>query len=147
MNPDNLTDLILYKGDDWKPSLLNAREVLQDKFLSDKSLIRIAINSTQISHFNTIIKFLYQDSKERPVGITGIDYLVKAVNYSNYSFKDWIVVIDRFSQWIQKENRQTSFLKLLGYLQCCEESPETKDISKPFIDLVNEMLEQYGFVG
>jgi hypothetical protein len=36
---------------------------------------------------------------------------------------------------------------MLGYLQCCEDSPENKDINRKFIELVEEMLNEHGFVG
>jgi hypothetical protein len=36
---------------------------------------------------------------------------------------------------------------MLGYLQCCEESPENKNIKDIFVDLVKDMLEQHGFEG
>jgi hypothetical protein len=147
MTPNNLNELISLKGAEWETILLNAREVIPDKFLSDKSLIRLALNSDSTEEFSTLIKCLYQDLKERPVGIAGIDYFFKAVNYSNYSLKDWIKVVHHFNLWLLNEKRQSPFLKQLGYLQCCEESPENKDISQPLIKLVDEMLSQYGFVG
>lgn len=147
MTPSNLDELITSKGPKWKASIQNAREVLAEKFISDKSLIRLSLNSELPEEFNSIIKCLYQDSKERPAGIAGIDFFFKAVNYSTYSLKDWIKAIHHFNQWLQKENRQSPFLKQLGYLQCCEESPENKDISQSFIKLVDDMLNQYGFVG
>jgi hypothetical protein len=147
MNPNNLSELISTKGIDWESSISNAREVLQDKFLNDKSLIRLAMNSEFPHELNTIIKCLYQDSKERPAGIPGIDFFFKAVNYSSYSLKDWLKVVYFFDQWLSDKNRSSPFLKLIGYLQCCEESPENKDISQTFIHLVEDMLTQHGFIG
>lgn len=147
MTPDNLDELILSKGPDWNACIQNARDVLPDKFLSDKSLIRLSINSNTPEELSSIIKCLYQDFKERPVGIAGIDYFFKAVNYSVYSLSDWIKAIHFFNQWLHKENRHSPFLKQLGYLQCCEESPENKDVSQALVQLVNDMLIQHGFVG
>lgn len=147
MTPNTLDELITYKGSEWKDCIQNARDVLPEKLLSDKSLIRLSLNSDFTEEFNSIIKCLYQDSKERPAGIAGIDFFLKAVNYSTYSLKDWIKVIHHFNLWLQNNNRHSPFLKQLGYLQCCEESPENKDISQPFIKLVDDMLNQYGFVG
>jgi hypothetical protein len=147
MTPNNLTELIASKSSEWETYILNAREVMPEKFLSDKSLIRLVNNSDHTTALTSLIKCLYKDSKERPVGIAGIDYFFKAINESNYSSRDWINAIHYFNQWLEKENRQAPFLKLLGYLQCCEESPENKDISQPFIGLINNMLTEYGFIG
>ncbi len=147
MKPTNLQELLVLKGPDWEKYILHSREVLSDKLLSDAALIRLSINTDEPEELTTIIKCLYQDSKERPTGIAGIDYFFKVVNYSNYSLRKWLKVVHYFNKWLEKENRQSSFLKQLGYLQCCEESPENKDIDLPFLDLVEDMLTTHGFVG
>jgi hypothetical protein len=147
MTANTLLELITEKGTVWEICINNARDLLQEKFLSDKILIRLATNSDSPEEFSSIITSLYQDSKERPTGLTGADYFFKAVNYSIYPLKDWIKAVYYFNNWLLNEKRQASFLKQLGYLQCCEESPEHKDISFSFIQLLDDMLNQHGFIG
>ena len=150
MNPNNLNtidELITYKGPEWQASIINAREVMPEKLLNDQALINLAIHSRQTFELDLLIKCFFQDSKIRPVGIPAIDYLMKVVDASVYPLEDWIAVIYFFNQWLENENRSAPFLKQLGYLQCCEDSPEIKLIHIPLINLVTDMLSQHGFVG
>ena len=150
MSPNNINtieELITYKGPEWQANIINAREVMSDKLLNDQAFINLAFHSRQTCEFDLLIKCLFQDSRMRPIGIPAIDYLMKVVDASVYSLEDWIAVIYFLNQWLEKENRTAPFLKQLGYLQCCEDSPEIKIIHIPLINLVNDMLSTHGFVG
>jgi hypothetical protein len=147
MTHNQLKEIISTKDSTWSKSILNAREVLSDKFLTDKELGNLIAHCENIDELNMIIKCLYQDSKERPFGINGIDYFYKVVNTSRYTLSEWIKAVLFFNKWLEIEKRQAPFLKQLGYLQCCEESPENKTIHYPFLALIEEMLSEHGFVG
>lgn len=142
-----LEDVITEKGEEWRKTLEFARESVPEKFLSDRNLIRLTKGAATIPQTELMVKLLFQDSKERPVGVPGIELFFKVVDHSNYSLGSWLSAIVYFHEWLVKENRTTSFQKMLGYLQCCEESPENKDIEHKFLDLVHEMLSTHGFVG
>jgi len=142
-----IEDVILEKGEEWRSPLNYARTTLPDKYLSDKNLIRLTKGRCTIAHLELMVKILFQDSKERPVGITGIDQFFYVVDRSNFNLFDWLEGITFFSNWLEKNNRKTPFPKMLGYLQCCEDSPENKDITRNFIELIDEMLNQHGYVG
>ncbi len=142
-----LEDVISEKGEEWRAPLDHARQSLSEKFLSDRNLIRLTKGAATIPQTELMVKLLYQDSKERPVGVPGIDLFFRVVDHSNYSLSAWLVAITYFCEWLTRENRTTSFQKMLGYLQCCEESPENKDIDHKFLDLVDEMLKTHGYVG
>lgn len=142
-----LEDVITEKGEDWRKTLDYARQTVPEKFLSDRNLIRLTKGAATIPQTELMVKLLYQDSKERPVGIPGIDLFFKVVDHSNYSLGAWLVAITFFNDWLTEQNRTTSFQKMLGYLQCCEESPENKDIDHRFLDLVEEMLKTHGYLG
>jgi hypothetical protein len=154
MNPNKLEkkiltleDVILEKGEEWRAPLNYARTALSDKHLSDKNLIRLTKGRCTIPHLELMVKILFQDSKERPVGISGIDQFFYVVDRSEFNLFDWLEVFTLFHNWLFENQRKTPFPKMLGYLQCCEDSPENKDINRKFIDLVQEMLEQHGFIG
>lgn len=140
-------DVIAEKGEEWRAPLEHARQSIPDKFLTDRNLIRLTKGRCTIPHLEVMVKLLYQDSKERPVGVPGIDQFFKVVDHSDFALFDWLEALTFFSKWLEKENRKTPFLKMLGYLQCCEESPENKDIQKNFVELVKEMIEEHGYVG
>lgn len=142
-----LEDVILEKGEEWRATLEYAKMTIPEKFLSDRNLVRLTKGAATIPQTELLIKLLYQDSKERPVGVPGIDYFFKVIDHSNYSLGAWLTAIVFFQEWLAKENRTTPFQKMLGYLQCCEESPENKDIEHRFIDLVDEMLKTHGYIG
>lgn len=142
-----LEDVIAEKGEDWRSPLEYARTTLSDKHLTDRNLIRLTKGRCTIPHLQLMVKLLYQDAKERPVGIPGIDQFFKVVDHSEFALFDWLEAVTFFSNWLEKENRKTPFFKMLGYLQCCEESPENKDIQKNFVDLVEEMIKEHGYVG
>ena len=154
MNPNNsekkiltLEDVIQLKGEEWRAPLNYARTTLPDKYLSDRNLIRLTKGSCTIPQLELMVKILFQDLKERPVGVTGIDQFFYVVDRSEFNLFDWLNAIIFFTNWLEKNQRKTPFLKMLGYLQCCEDSPENKDIARDFIELIEEMLNEHGFVG
>lgn len=142
-----LEDVIEEKGEEWRAPLEHARMTIPDKFLTDKNLIRLTKGRCTIPHLELMVKLLYQDSKERPVGVPGIDQFFKVVNHSDFALFDWLEAVTLFQNWLNSENRKTPFLKMLGYLQCCEDSPENKDIQKKFTELVQEMIDEHGYIG
>jgi hypothetical protein len=153
MNPNNIKkahtfeDIILEKGEEWKKTLEYARTTIPPKFLSDRNLIRLTKGAATIPQTELMVKLLFQDSKERPVGVPGIEYFFKVVDHSSFSLGSWLSAITYFHEWLSAQNRTTSFQKMLGYLQCCEDSPENKDIDHKFLDLVEEFLKAEGYVG
>ena len=120
---------------------------MSEKFLTANERELLASHSLLVDHFVLIIQLLYQDSKERAVGIRGIDYLLKTVDGSIYNLSAWLEGIFVFDRWLKSQNRKTDFRKMLGYLQCCEESPEVKDTRLTFPDLVQAMLDEHGYIG
>ena len=142
-----LEDVILEKGEEWRAPLEFARLTISDKFLSDKNLIRLTKGRCTLAHLDLMIKILYQDSKDRPVGVTGIDQFFFVVDRSNCNLFDWLEAVTFFHNWLIKNERKTPLPKMLGYLQCCEDSPENKDIERNFLELVEEMLTEHGYVG
>ena len=142
-----LEDVILEKGEDWRAPLNFARLTIPDKYLSDRNLIRLTKGRCTIAHLELMVKILFQDSKERPVGVSGIDQFFFVVDRSNFNLFDWLQAITFFSEWLVMNQRKTPLPKMLGYLQCCEDSPENKDINRNFIELIEEMLSEHGFVG
>lgn len=142
-----IEEVILDKGEEWREALAFARSTLPDKYLSDRNLIRLTKGRCTLAHLEMMVKILFQDSKERPVGTTGIDQFFFVVDRSNFNLFDWLEGVTLFHNWLQERERKTPFPKMLGYLQCCEDSPENKDISLNFNDLIKDMLSQHGYVG
>ena len=142
-----LEDVILEKGEEWRAPLAFARQTIPDRYLSDKNLIRLTKGRCTIPHLELMVKILFQDSKERPVGITGIDQFFFVIDRSEFNLFDWLEAFSFFCHWLDQNNRKTTLPKMLGYLQCCEDSPENKDIQRDFIELIKDMIDQHGFIG
>jgi hypothetical protein len=150
LNPQKILtteDVISLKGEEWRNALSYARSTLSHQVLSDRNLVRLTKGEATIDQTLLMVKILYQDSKERPVGSSGIETFFRVVDYSNYSLKAWLEAIDYFHQWLSEEERRTPFFKMLGYIQCCEESPENKDIEHRLVNLVEDMIKTHGFNG
>jgi hypothetical protein len=146
-NIQTFEDVITHKGEEWRPVLEHARQTVPHQFLSDRNLVRLTKGAATIEQTNLIVKLIYQDCKERPIGSSAIETLFRVVDHSNYSLSAWLQGITIFNDWLEGQGRKTPFLKMLGYLQCCEDSPENKDIDHRFVDLVTDMLKVHGYVG
>jgi len=85
--------VILLKGEEWRAPLSYARTTLPDKHLSDKNLIRLTKGRCTINHLELMVKILFQDSKERPVGVTGIDQFFYVVDRSEFNLFDWLKLL------------------------------------------------------
>lgn len=146
-----INDVIALKGELWRTPLLHMREVLPDKIMSDRDLIRLSKGNCTLEHLTLMTELLYTDFKRRPIGTPAIRYFFEAVDRSNYALVDWLNAIHDFSLWLKENERETSFLKMIGFIQCCEELPEKKDAdlihSISLTSILNEMLTLYGFVG
>ena len=140
-------DVILEKGEEWRSVLTHAKLTVPEKFLTDRNLIRLTKGAATIAQTELMVKLLFKDSKERPVGTAGIDYFFKVIDQSNYSLGAWLKAVTYFQEWLEKENRITPFPKMLGYLQCCEDSPDNKDIEHQLVDLVKDMINTHGYEG
>jgi hypothetical protein len=147
MKPYGFEDIIAEKGEEWRATLEYARVTIPVQFLSDRNLIRLTKGAATIAQTELMVRLLFQDSKARPVGVSGIEYFFTVVDRSNYSLGAWLAAITYFTDWLQKEGRTTPFPKMLGYLQCCEDSPENKDIEHHLVDLVEDMIKTHGYIG
>jgi hypothetical protein len=146
-NISTAEEVIELKGEEWRATLEYARATLPVKFLSDRNLVRLTKGDATIAHTEMMVRLFYQDSKERPTGSSAVEYFFRVIDHSEYSLYAWLNAISYFTEWLKKEGRTTPFPKMLGYLQCCEDSPENKDIEHKLVDLVEEMVMTHGYEG
>lgn len=131
----------------WSKSIENARSIIHTRDMSDNELVKIATESSSLDSFNTVIKLIYLFTKSNPNGHQALSDLFNSVDNSPYSLGEWISAIFEFSNWLDKNERKSPWPTMLGYLGCCSESPENKDIKHSLKDLLKEMLETYGYEG
>lgn len=135
------------KKDLWLKSIENARSILHARDMSDQEIEKIAIASHSPEDFNVVIRWIYTFTRSNPNGHQGVLTLFKNTDSSHYNLSEWIEAISFFNNWLEENERKTNWVTLLGYLQCCGESPENIDIKHSFVSLVKKMLETYGYEG
>ena len=131
----------------WTKSLENARSILHARDISDSDLNKILSSSKDPHKFNTLIKLVYTYTRSNPNGSAAVKHLFLKVDSSHYTMTDWIDAISLFEDWLSKKGRKTTWDMMLGYLACCTESPENKDIKHEFLEILSDMLEEHGFEG
>lgn len=131
----------------WSKSIESARSTIHTRDMSDEELIKIAMNSNCAASFNVVIKLIYRFTRSNPNGHMGVECFFNAVDDSPYSLAQWIEAIKYFSKWLDENQRTTPWPTLLGYLSCCSESPENKNIKHNLKHLLKDMLETYGYEG
>lgn len=131
----------------WKKCLDNARSILHVRDTTDLELEKLFIASSTPENFNTIIRLIYEFTRTNPNGHLAVKLLFNQADTSHYSLVEWIDGINFFYAWLNENERKSGWKMMLGYLACCSESPENKDIKHKFNDLISDMLKSYGFDG
>lgn len=154
MNQNQLNELgrLLEKtsGEDqqkWLEAIETGRSYFKANELSDELLTKLAMASESTDSFNRFLKEAYRSCQTHPDRTRPFKTLVHYCDESIYSLKEWLLAYNYFRRYLDEQGRQEDLLTMLGYLQCCSLSPENKDIKHDFIDLLEAMLNQYGFVG
>lgn len=76
-------------------------------------------------------------------------YLVfaKHIDNSRYSLTEWVEALESIYLWLENKNKSANFDFVLQYLSCSAQAVENKAILPSFSQLVDEMLNSYGFDG
>ena len=135
------------QNDLWKKCLENARSILHARDITDSELAKIFTASSTPEDFNTVIRLVYEFTRSNPNGHLAIKLLFNQADTSHFTLTEWIEAINFFNKWLIENDRKCGWKMMLGYLTCCSESPENKDIKHKFNDLINDMLKAYGFDG
>jgi hypothetical protein len=69
--------------------------------------------------------------------------LLADVNESSYPFSEWIESIRIFTEF--NEGTDYTFKTMVGYIACSAEAGDADPISLPLPDVVDNMLQEYGF--
>jgi hypothetical protein len=147
---DLLKDIVQEKSDKkelWIKCIENARSIIHARDMSDEEINKVAKASLSPDDFNVIIRWIYAFTRSNPDGHLGVLSLFKNTDSSHYSLSEWVEAINYFNNWLEENERTTNWITLLGYLQCCGDSPENIDIKHSFISLLKDMLETYGYEG
>lgn len=131
----------------WQKSVESARQILHARDMKDHELLKIAKACKSLDCFNLMIKHIYRFTRTNPNGHQAVDILFSSVDNSPYSLTEWCEAIETFSKWLDNEKRSSPWNTMLGYLSCCAESPENKNIKHELTSLLIDMLTTYGYDG
>lgn len=116
-------------------------------FISDDKLRLIFDSCSSEDELKTIIYYLGHTLQSIPDKKEAGLLLFNHVDDSEYQLDQWIRAIHFFHQWLEKEGRKSTLIKMLGYIHCCSDSPENKTLKYELKDILDDMIKTYGYVG
>lgn len=116
-------------------------------FLSDERLELLLNNIRNEDELKTIFSYLQKHLKSSPHHKENGELLFSYIDKTQYSVREWIEAIILFDNWLENQGRKTDFKKMIGYIECSTMSPENKMLKYNLKELVEKMLNEFGFVG
>lgn len=141
-----LDEVIALKGEEWRAFFTFAQAEVEHQFLNTRNLVRLSKGNATVKQATMLIELLKKDSIERPMGGSGIEMFFRRVDFSNYNLTSWLDALSFFNDWLKTNHKKTTFSKMLGFIECCEQSPEDQEKDYRLVELVKEMLENEGFI-
>ncbi len=108
---------------------------------------RLAAACQRPSDVQLISRLLKASPTDREPTVMRASFLLKVVDESDASLKEWIEALRIVYAWVEKEGRTTTLPKAAGYVSCCVDA---MGAGMPFTSLtqaVQDMLDAYGFEG
>lgn len=118
-----------------------------ESFLTEEKIVDILNACKTEQEIKTIFYYLSLTLKSSPNKKESGNLLFKHVDISPYDLGQWIETINFFHHWLLSHNRSTSFPTMIGYISCCTESPENIILKYKLKDILEKMLDDYGFDG
>lgn len=73
--------------------------------------------------------------------------LQERVDDSQYSMESWLAALSVMLRYLKRHNRSVSLETILGYLSCSAEFTYDKGVARALPEVVEEMLNDFGFDG
>lgn len=105
--------------------------------LPDDEVERLARLSPDPASLSDLAGLLGADAVEH------LGMLKEAVDESAYSLKEWVYSLNILFHWAARHGKEARFKHMLGYIHCCTQT----DTSRPLADIVEGMLDEYGYSG
>lgn len=116
-------------------------------FLSDERLRLLLKNIENEEELKIIFSYLQKHLKSSPSQKENGELLFSLIDKTQYSVREWIKAIICFDKWLKTQERQSDFKKIIGYIECSTMSPENKILKHSLEELVEKMLNEFGFIG
>jgi hypothetical protein len=123
------------------------RMLYPNTFISDDQIKSILNNCATEGQLKTIFYYMSLALKTSPNIKEQGNLFFNSIDNSQYNISQWIEAVITLHEWLLENSRKSDFAMILGYIQCCGQSPENKVIKYQLKDLVTEMLNTHGFNG
>ncbi len=123
------------------------RQIYPEIFISDQKISLLLQNTPDEEYLEPLCFFLSHALKTLPDKSYAGNLLFEHVDKSPYDLRDWIISLKIFKQYIEENSKPVNVETIFGYIGCCSESPENKILKYKLPDLLNKMLNEYGYIG
>ena len=120
----------------WRIALETMWERIGSAFPQRDDFLHFARCFSSSEQFSTFIP-LDEDANQ-------IEELLKAVDASDYSLKEWVGTLVILDVWLKGENRDFNMQKCIGYIACCAESASISTPLASLEDFTTEMITTHG---
>lgn len=118
--------------------MIDLKTYLQDDLSSAQVDVILKSLSEEESVF--LLRFFYSAASQGPGKKPLIDQFIQAVDASPFGLVDWVKSLQIFQVWLQENQKTYEAKAMIGYLGCCAEVAQGKDLSFQ----LKEFLNSYG---
>ncbi len=116
-------------------------------FLSDDRLNLLLKNIRTEEELKIIFSYLERHLKSSPSQKENGELLFTLIDKTQYSVRSWMEAIILFDNWLRERERKSDFKTMIGYIECSTLSPENKVLKYELKELVEKMLNEFGYIG
>jgi hypothetical protein len=130
---------------DWYKSLNHARQVLPIQLMDDTHFLLFSEATESIFSFNYLVKFFYSEFKKSLHIKPLFEYIVAASDASDISLANWVRAVSYMGNFLEEQGKYADIPSIIGYVQCCLASPDSKESDYDVIDTIKIMYSEFGF--
>lgn len=145
----NLLDSIPVSGrgnrELWEASLRECYAKLTSAGFKNEFIDAWVLACRELKQINWLTQFLSGIRAEHPTADETVIYINESVDSSPYSIQNWIEAFHHFHKKSGVLLKDTKPSRVFAYLSCCAEYAKMNSVAPDFLELLDEMLSNYGF--
>ncbi len=119
--------------------------LIKNNYLNENQFFKIAAACQTTTQVSTIFHLIESHESTGTSIISAYKLLSENIDASPYPLQDWIVSIEFLVEWLAIKKRSTTLGNAISYLSCCVESGTLRNIKSSLVNLLDEMLSNYGY--
>lgn len=127
--------------EDWHKSIEWAATATSLSNLTDGEFVFLIKQAHSQATYQTVVELLEQYEALKTED-SGHDLLVRFVDDSSFSMREWMAALHQMSQWLKARGQSADLARSLGYIKCCTQSAGGSEVDLP--SYVVDMLDQFG---